>query len=468
MAVDRDVEALTREGREQMLGQGSVQSLADSLRGELLLPGNAGYEVARRVHNASIDKHPALIVQPTGPADIGSAVDFARENNLIVAVKCGGHSYGGKSTCDGGMLIDLSSFRSARVDPVARSAHVTGGSLLGQLDHESMALGLVTTAGTVSHTGVGGLATAGGFGRLARRYGLALDNIRSVEVVSADGRLRRASAEENPDLFWAVRGGGGNFGVVTNFEFQLHPMERQVIGGSLLYPIERLRDLLSVYGEYSVSCPEALYTDLITGYPYGDKPGFAMIDVCWSGDPAGYDKAMKPFQVLGEPLHNGVKSIDYVALQRSADSTDARSWASYLKGGFVSEVPRDLVDAVIEVLEPDPDRTSMVFLQHCGGAISRVPADATAFAHRYATHNLMILSSWKADDRGDVHLRYGRRGWKSLEPFTHGFYTVEVVDGQDSGSINRNYQGNFARLAKIKKTYDPLNMFRLNANIEPA
>jgi FAD/FMN-containing dehydrogenase len=468
MSVDRDVEALTLEGREQIIGQGTVQSLADSLRGRLLLPGNAGYEAARRVLNASIDKHPALIVQPTGAADISSAVDFARDNNLIVAVKCGGHSYGGKSTCDGGMMIDLSSFRSARVDPVTRSAHVTGGSLLGQLDHESMALGLVTTAGTVSHTGVGGLATAGGFGRLARRYGLALDNIISVDVVSADGRLRHASVEENPDLFWAVRGGGGNFGVVTNFEFRLHPMNRQVIGGGLVYPVERLRDLMTIYADYSVRCPETLYTDLVAGYPYGDKPGFALLDVCWSGDPAGYEKAMQPYRALGEPLHNGVRAVDYVALQRSGDSTDARSWASYLKGGFISEIRPELVDAAIDALDPHPGRTSMLFMQHSGGAIARVPADATAFAHRYASHNLMILSAWKAAYAGDEHLRYGRSAWKSLESFTHGFYSVEVIDGQDPAAINLNYQGNYPRLARIKKTYDPDNMFRLNANVEPA
>jgi len=227
-----DVAAVTGKGADISLETAAVQELSDSLTGNLLMPGNAGYDVARRVLNRSIDRHPALIVQPSGAADIQNAVTFARERELLLAVKCGGHSYSGKSTCEGGMQIDLSTYRHARVNPKTRTAYVAGGSLLGELDREAMALGLVTTAGTVSHTGVGGLTLGGGFGRLARRFGLALDNVKGLDVVTADGKFRHASAEENPDLFWALRGGGGNFGVVTSFEFDLHPMQRKVIGGA--------------------------------------------------------------------------------------------------------------------------------------------------------------------------------------------------------------------------------------------
>ncbi len=235
--ITGDVAAIRSGGGATTLAASDLQQLKDSLRGPLLLPGDPGYDVARHVRNQSIDKHPALIIQPSGAADVRTAVDFAREKDLLLAVKCGGHSYAGKSTCEGGMQIDLSSMRGVRVDPASRRAWVAGGSLLGELDHETMSLGLVTTAGTVSHTGVGGLTLGRGFGRLARRFGLALDNVKSVDIVNADGQLRHASAEENQDLYWAVRGGGGNFGVVTAFEFGLHPMQRQVIGGAMIFPL---------------------------------------------------------------------------------------------------------------------------------------------------------------------------------------------------------------------------------------
>ena len=262
LQISGDVRAVTGDRNEISLERAAVQELADSLRGNLLLPGNEGYDVARRVLNKSIDRHPALIVQPTGVADIQNAVTFARERRLLLAVKCGGHSFAGKSTCEGGMQIDLSLFRHARVDPKSRTAYVAGGSLLAALDHEAMAHGLVTPAGTVSHTGVGGLSTAGGFGRISRRFGLTLDNMKAVDIVTADGRLLRASADENPDLYWGVRGGGGNFGIVTSFHYALHPMQRQVIGGEVVFPLDRARDLIHFYADFSPQAPDDLYIDL--------------------------------------------------------------------------------------------------------------------------------------------------------------------------------------------------------------
>jgi FAD/FMN-containing dehydrogenase len=466
LKVGGDVDAITAAGQQATLQQATVQELSDSLRGPLLLPGNAAYEQARLVLNAAIDKHPALIVQPTGVADVGNAVDFARENQLVVAVKCGGHSTAGKSTCDGGLMIDLSRFRHVRVDPSEKVAYVSGGSLLGAMDHEAMAHGLVTVAGTVSHTGVGGLTTGGGFGRLARRYGLSLDNVRALDVISADGKLRHASAEENRDLYWGVRGAGGNFGVVTNFEFNLHPMSRQVIAGNLMYPINRLRDVLEFYAEFSLQSPDELATELVFGYPSGGRPGFVLLAMCYCGDPKNADRAMAAVKKLGKPTAGEIKAVDYVALQRSGDSDAPRATASYLKGGFTSAIDQKLINAILDGLQPHPDRTAQMIFQQAGGAIKRVPSNATAFAHRYAEHNMMLTVGWKPGAPPAEHVRYIKSYWKTLVPYTHGFY-VNEADEDNAGIVDKNYQGNYPRLLDIKRRYDADNIFRLNANIRP-
>ncbi|MFQ5983653.1 MAG: FAD-binding oxidoreductase, partial [Woeseiaceae bacterium] len=292
--VAGDIDAITGTGGETVLKQSAVQDLSDSLHGNLLLPGNEAYEIARRVLNRGIDRHPALVVQPSGVADVRHAVNFARDNDLLLAVKCGGHSFSGKSTCDGGMQIDLSTFRNVRIEPASRTAYVAGGSLLAELDHEAMAFDLVTTAGTVSHTGVGGLTLGGGFGRVARRFGLALDNVKAVDIVTADGVLRHASAKENPDLYWGVRGGGGNFGVVTSFEFQLHPMQRTVVGGDVVYPLSEARNLLRFYADYTASAPDDLYVDFVLDAQPGGADAVAIIHVCYSGPKSKAESIIAP------------------------------------------------------------------------------------------------------------------------------------------------------------------------------
>ena len=467
MQVSGDVRAVTGERNEVSLERAAVQELADSLRGNLLLPGNPGYEEARRVLNQSIDRHPALIVQPTGVADIQNAVTFAKERQLLLAVKCGGHSYGGKSTCDGGMQIDLSLFRHARVDPQSRTAYVAGGSLLAALDHEAMAHGLVAPAGTVSHTGVGGLSTAGGFGRISRRFGLTLDNIKGVDIVTADGRLLRASADENPDLFWGVRGGGGNFGIVTSFEYALHPMQRQVIGGEVVFPMDRARDLIHFYADFSVQAPDDLYIDFYVNATASGEGSGAGFHVCYSGPEKDAEKVLAPVRKLGEPAFTNLGPIDYVALQRSWDYSDFRNIGEYLKGGFVNEYPGTMLDAAAAGFETSPDRNTMLYFQQSGGAIGRVAVDATAFPHRKAQSNMMILVSWPLEADGSAHVDYLRDYWSTIEPRTDGYYTVDVSN-QAQQHVNQNYQGNFPRLVEIKKKYDPDNLFRLNANIAPA
>jgi FAD/FMN-containing dehydrogenase len=465
--VSGDVRAVTGERDEISLERAAVQELADSLRGNLLLPGNAGYDEARRVLNKSIDRHPALIVQPTGVADIQNAVNFARERRLLLAVKCGGHSFAGKSTCDGGMQIDLSLLRHARIDPMSRKAYVAGGSLLAALDHEAMAHGLVTPAGTVSHTGVGGLSTAGGFGRISRRFGLTLDNIKGVDIVTADGRLAHANAEENPELYWGVRGGGGNFGIVTSFHYTLHPMQRQVIGGDIVFPLDRAHDLIRFYADFSVQAPDDLYIDFYVNATASGQGSGAGFHVCYSGPEKDAETVLGPIRKLGEPAFSNLGPIDYVALQRSWDYADFRNIGEYLKSGFVNEYPDSMLDAAISGFEADPGRNTMLYFQQSGGAIGRVPVDATAFPHRKALAAMMVLTSWPLDTDGSPHMDYLRDYWSTIEPRTDGYYTVDSAN-ESSKVRHGNYQGNFPRLLEVKKKYDPDNLFRLNANIAPA
>jgi FAD/FMN-containing dehydrogenase len=459
--------AVKLDGSATVLEQAAVAELKASLRGPLLLAGDQGYDAARRILHPQFDKHPALIVQPTGAADVRNAVTFARERELLVAVKCGGHSFSGKSTCDGGIQIDLSRLRGVRVDSTARRAYVEGGSLLGDLDHEAMAHGLVTTAGTVSHTGVGGLTLGGGFGRVARRFGLALDNVKSVDIVTADGQLRRASAEENADLYWAVRGGGGNFGIVTGFEFGLHPMQRQIIGGDLVFPIERARELLEFYGDYANRAPDELYVDAGMNSTIGGEHGTFFIHTTWSGPAADAERVLAPLRKLGKPIEDTIKAQDYVAIQRSWDTTDARNNGEYLKSGFIVGYPAGMVDTILDGFQPDPSRGTSFFYQHAGGAIGRVAPDATAFPHRRSTLEIFAVVSWDLAKDGKQHVDYVKDYWSKLLQFTDGYYTNEVAD-EHQPKIDDNYRGNIGRLRQLKRQYDPRNMFRLNANILPA
>ncbi len=464
MQVTSDINAVTGDGGDTVLEKAAVQELSDSLRGNLLVMGSDGYDAARRVLNRSIDKFPSLVVQPSGVADIQNAVMFARERNLLLAVKCGGHSFSGKSTCDGGMQIDLSTLRNVRVDPAAKSAHVAGGSLLGEIDHECMAHGLVTTAGTVSHTGVGGLTLGGGFGRVARRFGLALDNLKSVDIVTADGRLRHADNEQNPDLFWGVRGGGGNFGIVTSFEFALHDMQREVIGGNVMWPLSEAREVLKFYADYSAAAPDELYLDFIMVSPPGGGDAVALIHACYSGPAEKAGAVLAPLNNFGKPLVNQIRPIDYVEIQRAGDNSDPRTGGEYLKSGFADGISDQLVDALAEGFEPHPDRSTVAFFQHSGGAVSRVSENATAFAHRWASHSVFTTVAWEPTVDRTPHVSYVRNYWNQVEPNTRGFYTNEVSD-ESQRLVNSNYEGNFDRLLRIKQEYDPANLFRLNANI---
>ena len=465
MGVNADINAVTGDGAEVTLQRAAVKELGDSLRGNLVLPGHDVYEEARRVLNPTINRYPALIVQPKGLADIKDAVDFARESNLLVAVKCGGHSFSGKSTCDGGMMIDLSMFRSVRVDPKRRIANVSGGSLLGDMDHDTMRFGLVTTAGTVSHTGIGGLTLGGGFGRVARRFGLALDNVLSLDVVTADGKVLRADPHENSELYWGLRGGGGNFGIVTNFDFQLHPMDREVIGGTVVFPMSEAKSVLNFYADYAANAPDDVALDGgISARP--GEPAAAFISVCYSGPMNKADKVLDPVRKAGTPVFDGLKAMDYVALQRSGDTDDPRARGAYVKSGFAAEITPEMIDDILYGFEEDPVRGMTFVWQHAGGKIGRVASDATAFAHRHVKFDSLMLMDWPANTDASGHVKWLKDYWATVEPHTRGAYANDIGEvPQDR--VHRNYGGNYDRLLALKNQYDPGNLFRLNANIAP-
>jgi FAD/FMN-containing dehydrogenase len=465
-----DVAAVTGDGRQITLRGADIQDLASKLHGQLLLAGDRGYDDARRILNPSFDKNPALIVQPLDVPDVQAAVNFARANSLLVAVKCGGHSHSGQSTCDRGMQIDLSTFRGVSVDANARRASVKGGTLLGQVDKETAAHGMVTPLGTVSHTGVGGLTLGGGFGRLARKFGMAIDNLESVDIVTADGKLLRASASDNPDLYWAARGGSGNFGIVTNFQFKLHPMQPQVVAGKVVYPIAKAREVLTMWSEYASTAPDDLYIDPTMALPPGNAPGIVSLEVCYAGPQADAERALAPVRKLGTPLQDGIKAMDYTHVQRMNDSTDTRGIASYLKGGFIGKGSPELVSALVDGLQGDPRRMTILFFQHCGGASSRVAESSTAFAHRYALANMMTVAAWPINASADdttAHIEATRRYWKTLEPHTRGFYVNDLAREVTAKELNDNYRSNYERLVALKMKYDPTNLFRLNANVTP-
>ena len=408
-----DLAAVTGDGREITLRGTDIRDLAAKMRGQLLLAGDEGYDKARLVLNPSFDKHPALIAQPSGAADVQAAVSFARANNLLVAVKCGGHSASGQSTCDRGLQIDLSDFAECAWIRARGAPGSTGGTLLGEVDHECMAHGLVTPLGTVSHTGVGGLTTGGGFGRLARRFGMSIDNLESVDVVTADGQLRHASAKENPDLFWGVRGGGGNFGIVTNFEFRLHPMQREVIAGSVTFPIARAQDVLGMYAQYAATAPDELYMDPALILPPGGASGSDIAGgLLFRAHPKKRKPRWRRFANSARRTRTRSRRRTMSTYSAAATPGDSRVIASYLKGGFISKMPDQLVSSIVDDIQGDPNRTTVLFFQHCGGAASRQAENATAFAQRDSIANMMAVAAWRQGTIDPAeHIQASRKYW---------------------------------------------------------
>ncbi|HEY5809370.1 MAG TPA: FAD-binding oxidoreductase [Povalibacter sp.] len=461
-----DMAAKSLTGGELTLRGVDVQDLAAGMRGQVLVGGQAGYEEARHVWNGMFDKHPAVIARCASPSDVMRAVTFAREHQLLTAVRCGGHSLSGKSACDGGIVIDLSPMQGVRVDADAKIARVEGGALLRHLDRETRAFGLVTTAGTVSHTGVGGLTLGGGFGRVGRRFGLACDNVQAVDIVTADGRLITANAKHNPDLLWAVRGGGGNFGVVTSFEFRLHAMDPMVLAGDIAWPMAQGREVMHFIAEFSANAPDELNLDLslVPGGP--DGKGMVVAEACWSGDKSQGERVLQPLRTFGKPMFDHIAATSYVGLQASGDEMNAAGQRVYVKAGFFSELTTANIDLIVETAQQAVANGAVIAMAQGGGAIGRAAVDSAAYPNRRAKFWVMVVKAWQDPAQDRENIGHVRAAWKALEPFSDGFY-VNAMSEDEYKRVAANYGGNYQRLQQAKKKYDPTNQFRLNANVLP-
>jgi FAD/FMN-containing dehydrogenase len=457
--ADTGITAVSLDGAEIELSKAAIREFGDALSGPVMLSGHPQYDAARMIWNGMHDRRPALIARCLSAGDVSNAVSFARDNDLLLAVRGGGHSWPGKSVCEGGLMIDLSQMNAATADADTRRARAQGGALLNNLDTAALEKGLVTTAGVVSHTGCGGFTLGGGFGRLNRKYGLTIDNVTGAQIITADGRIRRISAEEEPDLFWAIRGGGGNFGVVTEFEYQLHPFDRKVLSGNILWPVDQARDVLEFYAEWSAGLSDELYVGpALARLP---EVGDSMImEVVYNGDPAQGEKELAPLRAIGKPVMDGVTVQDYMVMQTQEDALLAHGIRSYAKNGMVKEWSQGLVDTIIDAYDPRVFLTNHV----AGGAVKRVGETDTAFPHRNAELMLVFVTAWPDAAMDQEMIAATRAQYDAIEPYMGGYYDNIEFDGDEAAG---NYGPAYDRLRKVKGQYDPGNLFRLNSNIEP-
>jgi FAD/FMN-containing dehydrogenase len=459
-----------RDGQPRAVERQAIEALRAGLRGSLLWPGAPGYDEARQIHNMIHDRHPGLIARCAGVADVISVVDFARDHRLLVAIRGGGHSVPGFSSCDGGLVIDLSRMASVQVDPVKRLARAEGGATWGGFFHETQAFGLACTGGVNRPTGIAGLTLGGGHGFLMRSQGFSCDNLVSMDVVTADGRFLTASATENSDLFWALRGGGGNFGVVTSFVYRLHDVGPMIYGGLLLWPMEKAPRVLAYYREFCLGLPDETGTFIVMA-TMPDGPRGLGILFCHNGSHEDGARLVEPLRRFGDPLVDRVGPMPYMALQSVSETFNPPGIRNYWKSGFVKDLGTDVVQAILGQLADVPHPFCHVLVEHLGGAIRRVGPDDTAVDFRDVDYNVLIVGMWTdpADDQRGIG--WVRGLWQALKPFSTGAEYSNYADIEAEGgvaAVHAAYEsGKYRRLAVVKQKYDPQNMFRLNQNIRP-
>ena len=453
-----------------------AELLGPALRGPVLQSGDAGYDEARRVWNGMVDRRPAAIARCACTQDVRVVVDFARAHALPLAVRGGGHSYAGKSVCDGGLVLDLSAMGGTDVNARARVARVQGGATWAELDGATQEYGLATTGGVISHTGVAGLTLGGGVGYLARKAGLAVDNLLGADVVTAEGRLVRASTTENPDLFWALRGGGGNFGVVTSLDLRLHELGPEVLAGYLIHPPEAAADCLRFYRDFMATAPDelacyALFGVLPPTTPAVPKtrPGQTVLylAVCYCGPLSEGEHALRPLRAFGGPLLDAIAPMPYTAFQRCFDAGQAPGQRRYMKALYIDRLPDALIASLARDVVPVPSPLSLVFLEALGGAVARVPPAATAFPHRHAAFSLGIAAGWTDPAEDATHIAWARALYRTLAADGTGVYS-NYLDRDDGARVPTAYGLNYERLRRLKRRWDPNNLFQGNAPITPA
>ena len=453
-----------------------IQHLKANVRGELLLPGNAAYDSARKVWNGMIDRHPAAIVRCAATSDVVHTVNFARDNAILLAIRGGGHHIAGNAICDDGIVIDLSQMRAAKVDPGKRRVTIEAGATLADLDAATQAFGLATPVGINSTTGIAGLTLGGGFGWLSRKYGMTIDNLESAEVVTAAGEVVRASATEHPDLFWALRGGSGNFGVVTRFEFRLHPVGPNVLSGLIVYRLAEAKSVLLQYRDFAAKAPDelAVWPVLRQAPPLPFLPeamhgkGIIALALCYAGDPAQGKPLIDPLRKFGTLVGEHVGVQPYVAWQQTFDPLLTTGARNYWKSHNLAKLADGLLDAVIAAIEVQPSPQCEIFFGAIGGATTRPAPDSAAYAHRDALFVMNVHGRW-ADAADDERcIRWARDFFKASSPFASAGAYVNFLTADETDRVRSAYGPNYDRLARVKRTYDPTNLFRVNQNVKPA
>jgi hypothetical protein len=443
----------------------TIEAFRRGFCGQVLLPEDTGYDSARRIWNASIDKHPGLIARCSEAADVVRAVKFSRANNLLVAVKSGGHNVAGRALCDDGIVIDLSATNRVSVDAELRAVRVQAGALLGDVDRETNPHGLVVPTGVVSKTGIAGLTLGGGTGWLARKYGLTCDNVVSCEVVTAEGDLVTANNEINADLFWGLRGGGGNFGIVTSFLYRAHPVST-VLGGVIAYTRDQAAALLRYYRDFMPAAPDELtaYAGLIS-MPDG-TPAVGVM-ACYCDDLTEGERVLKPLRAFGSPVFDAIQPTSFPTMQKLVDEMSPDSTHNYWRSTFIRDFSDEVIDLIIEHGNRMESRLSRIVIQFFGGAAGRVAPADTAFAQRQAEYNVGIETQWTDAAESEKHIGWTRTLSDALRPYSSNGYLLNFIGDEEPDTIRAAFGSNYTRLVELKTKYDPTNFFSLNQNVAP-
>jgi FAD/FMN-containing dehydrogenase len=453
-----------------------IEELQSSVKGQVLVAGDAGYDEARAIWNSMIDRHPSVIVQCTGTDDVVQALNVGRKHDMLIAVKGGGHNVAGNAVCEGGLMIDLSPMKAVRVDAVRQTAVIEAGCLLADVDRETQRYGMAVPGGIVSTTGIAGLTLGGGFGWISRKYGLTVDNLLSAEVVTASGEVVIASPEENPDLFWGVRGGGGNFGIVTRFTFRLHKLGPEVFTGLIVHPASDARQLLQFHREFVAQAPDELSVWLVIrkAPPLPFLPQVVhgqpvvVVAFCYAGDAREGERLMAPYRSWGSPHAEHVGMNPFTGWQAAFDALNAHGARNYWKTHNFEELSDAAIDAVLQHANNLPSSSCEIFIANLGGAVNRVPADATAYPHRNTQFVMNVHTRWTEPSEDQRHINWAKNFFEETKPYALGSLYVNFLNNKEEEQIQKAYPGEtWKRLVTLKRKYDPQNLFRLNQNISP-